>query len=121
MNLRLVVVATGLVFSAMLLGTGVYQNVVDAPNYMGAPTSLEHARGFYHATNPDGVDDPHRSRHRSERTPIVLTLLFGHGTSLASSPTPWPGPVGAWPDHQALFYAQLCTAPKRFSRLKSIR
>jgi uncharacterized membrane protein len=25
---------------------------VDAPNYMGAPTSLEHARGFYHATNP---------------------------------------------------------------------
>ena len=52
MNLRLVVVAIGLVFSAMLLGTGVYQNVVDAPNYMGAPTSLEHARGFYHATNP---------------------------------------------------------------------
>jgi hypothetical protein len=36
----------------MLLGTGVYQNIVDAPNYMGAPTSLEHARGFYHATNP---------------------------------------------------------------------
>src|ERR1700693_6210399 len=36
----------------MLLGTGVYQNVVDAPNYMRAPTSLEHARGFYHATNP---------------------------------------------------------------------
>jgi Domain of unknown function (DUF1772) len=52
MNLRLSVVAIGLVLSAMLLGTGVYQNVVDAPNYMGAPTSLEHARGFYHATNP---------------------------------------------------------------------
>jgi hypothetical protein len=52
MNLRLVSVAIALVFSAMLLGTGVYQNVVDAPNYMGAPTSLEHARGFYHATNP---------------------------------------------------------------------
>jgi hypothetical protein len=52
MNLRLVVVAIALVFAAMLLGTGVYQNVVDAPNYMGAPTSLEHARGFYHATNP---------------------------------------------------------------------
>ena len=51
-NLRLVSVAVALVFSAMLLGTGVYQNVVDAPNYMGAPTSLEHARGFYHATNP---------------------------------------------------------------------
>jgi len=52
MNLRLVFAAIALVFSAMLLGTGVYQNVVDAPNYMGAPTSLEHARGFYHATNP---------------------------------------------------------------------
>ena len=51
-NLRLLVVAIALVLSAMLLGTGVYQNVVDAPNYMGAPTSLEHARGFYHATNP---------------------------------------------------------------------
>jgi hypothetical protein len=52
MKLRLLVVAIALVLSAMLLGTGVYQNVVDAPNYMGAPTSLEHARGFYHATNP---------------------------------------------------------------------
>jgi hypothetical protein len=52
MNLRLAPVAVALVFLAMLLGTGVYQNVVDAPNYMGAPTSLEHARGFYHATNP---------------------------------------------------------------------
>jgi hypothetical protein len=51
-NLRVVFVAVALVSSAMLLGTGVYQNVVDAPNYMGAPTSLEHARGFYHATNP---------------------------------------------------------------------
>jgi hypothetical protein len=51
-NFRLLVVAIALVLSAMLLGTGVYQNVVDAPNYMGAPTSLEHARGFYHATNP---------------------------------------------------------------------
>jgi len=52
MNLRLTVVAIALGLSAMLLGTGVYQNVVDAPNYMGAPASLEHARGFYHATNP---------------------------------------------------------------------
>jgi len=52
MNLRLLSVAIALVLSAMLLGTGVYQNVVDAPNYMGAPASLEHARGFYHATNP---------------------------------------------------------------------
>lgn len=52
MNLRLLSVTIALVLSAMLLGTGVYQNVVDAPNYMGGPTSLEHARGFYHATNP---------------------------------------------------------------------
>jgi Domain of unknown function (DUF1772) len=52
MNLRLLVVAIALVLSAMLLGTGVYQNVVDAPNYHGGLTALEHARGFYHATNP---------------------------------------------------------------------
>jgi hypothetical protein len=51
-NLRLISVATALVLSAMLLGTGHYQNVVDSPNYMGGPASLEHARGFYHATNP---------------------------------------------------------------------
>jgi Domain of unknown function (DUF1772) len=51
-NLRLVTAAVALVLTAMLLGTGVYQNVVDAPNYRGGPTSLEHARGFYHATNP---------------------------------------------------------------------
>src|SRR5258708_5156197 len=36
----------------MLLGAGVYESVVVAPNFKGAPTSLEHARGFYHATNP---------------------------------------------------------------------
>ena len=41
MNLRLLSVVMGLVLSAMLLGTVVYQNVVDAPNYLGAPTSLE--------------------------------------------------------------------------------
>lgn len=52
MNLRLASSAIALVLLAMLLGTGVYQNVVDAPNYLGAPISLEHARGFYHATNP---------------------------------------------------------------------
>ena len=52
MNLRMVSTAIALILSAMLLGTGVYQNVVDVPNYKGAPTSLEHARGFYHATNP---------------------------------------------------------------------
>ncbi len=52
MNLRLASVAIALVLSAMLLGTAVYQNVVDAPNYHGGPVALEHARGFYHATNP---------------------------------------------------------------------
>ncbi len=52
MNLRLVSVAIALVVSAMLLGAGVYESVVVAPNFQGAPISLEHARGFYHATNP---------------------------------------------------------------------
>jgi hypothetical protein len=36
----------------MLLGAGVYESVVVAPNFQGAPTSLEHARGFYRVTNP---------------------------------------------------------------------
>lgn len=52
MNLRLVSTAIALVVSAMLLGAGVYESVVLAPNLQGAPTSLEHARGFYHVTNP---------------------------------------------------------------------
>ena len=52
MNLRLVSVAIALVLSAMLLGAGVYESVVVAPNFQGAPVSLEHARGFYHASNP---------------------------------------------------------------------
>ena len=52
MNLRLVSAAIALVVSAVLLGAGVYESVVLAPNLQGAPTSLEHARGFYHVTNP---------------------------------------------------------------------
>jgi uncharacterized membrane protein len=36
----------------MLLGAAVYESVVLAPNLQGAPASLEHARGFYHVTNP---------------------------------------------------------------------
>jgi hypothetical protein len=51
-NLRLISAAIALALSAMLLGTGIYESVVVAPNLQGAPTSLEHARGFYHATNP---------------------------------------------------------------------
>jgi hypothetical protein len=52
MNLRLISAAIALVLSAMLLGTGAYESVVVAPNLPGAPSSLEHARGFYRATNP---------------------------------------------------------------------
>ena len=52
MNLCLGSATTPLVLSAMLLGAGVYQNVVDAPNFHGGLTALQHARGFYHATNP---------------------------------------------------------------------
>src|SRR5712671_4324387 len=51
-NLRFISVASALVLSAMLLGAGAYESVAVAPNFHGAPASLEHARGFYHATNP---------------------------------------------------------------------
>jgi hypothetical protein len=44
--------AIALALSAMLLGTGVYESLVVAPNLQGAPSSLEHARGFYRLTNP---------------------------------------------------------------------
>ena len=52
MRIGLVSTAFALVASAMLLGAGVYESVVVAPNFHGAPASLQHARGFYHATNP---------------------------------------------------------------------
>jgi hypothetical protein len=52
LNLRLISATIALALSAMLLGTGAYESVVVAPNLQGAPSSLEHARGFYHATNP---------------------------------------------------------------------
>jgi hypothetical protein len=55
MNLRLISAAIALVVAAMLLGAGVYESVVVAPNFQGAPASLEHARGFYHATNPGAL------------------------------------------------------------------
>jgi uncharacterized membrane protein len=51
-NLRLLSAAIVLVVSGILLGAGIYESVVLAPNLQGAPTSLEHARGFYHVTNP---------------------------------------------------------------------
>ena len=50
--LRLVSAGSALVALTMLLGAALYESVVVAPNFQGAPTSLEHARGFYHATNP---------------------------------------------------------------------
>jgi hypothetical protein len=52
MNLRLISAAIALVVAAMLLGASAYESVVLAPNLHGAPASLEHARGFYHVTNP---------------------------------------------------------------------
>jgi hypothetical protein len=51
-NLRLVSAAIALVVAGILLGAGVYESVVLAPNLQGGPISLEHARGFYHVTNP---------------------------------------------------------------------
>jgi uncharacterized membrane protein len=51
-NLRLFSATIVLVVSGVLLGAGVYESVVLAPNLQGAPTSLEHARAFYHVTNP---------------------------------------------------------------------
>src|SRR5712671_7247472 len=51
-NVRFISAAIALVLSAMLLGAGVYESVAVAPNFHGAPASLEHARGFYHAANP---------------------------------------------------------------------
>ena len=50
--LRLFSSGSALVALTMLLGAAVYESVVVAPNFQGAPTSLEHARGFYRATNP---------------------------------------------------------------------
>jgi hypothetical protein len=54
MNLRLVSVAIALVFSAMLLGTGVYQNVVDAPTWvlqllwnMPADSTMQRTQGCF--------------------------------------------------------------------------
>jgi len=51
-SIRLVSTAIALVASAMLLGAGVYESVVVAPNFHGAPASLQHARGFYSCDEP---------------------------------------------------------------------
>jgi hypothetical protein len=71
MNLRLISAAIALALSAMLLGTGAYESVVVAPNLPGAPSSLEHARGFYRATNPGTF-----FRVLSPGTQIVLLLAL---------------------------------------------
>jgi hypothetical protein len=83
MNLRLVSAAIALLASAMLLGAGVYESVVVAPNFQGAPISLEHARGFYHATNP-GVF----FRVLSPATQLLLLLAMVCNW--------WPVPVTRW-------------------------
>jgi len=57
----------------MLLGTGLYQSVVVAPNLKGAPTSLEHARGFYRATNPGMF---FRALVPATQLFLVLALVF---------------------------------------------
>src|SRR5580693_5320017 len=93
MNLRLVSAAIALVAWAMLLGAGVYESVVVAPNFQGAPTSLEHARGFYHVTNP-GV---------SFRVISPATQLF----LLVALVCNWKPPVTRWSLAGALVLAIL--------------
>jgi hypothetical protein len=93
MNLRLVSVAIALVVSAMLLGASVYESVVLAPNLQGAPISLEHARGFYHVTNP-GVF----FRVISPATQLLLLLAL-----LCN----WPTPSARWRLAGALLLAIL--------------
>lgn len=73
MNVRLTVVAIALILSAMLLGAGVYESVVVAPNFQGAPASLEYARGFYHASNPGML---FRVLAPATQLFLVLALLF---------------------------------------------
>jgi hypothetical protein len=77
----------------MLLGAGVYESVVVAPNFQGAPTSLEHARGFYHVTNP-GV---------SFRVISPATQLF----LLVALVCNWKPPVTRWSLAGALVLAIL--------------
>ena len=72
MNLRLVSAAIVLVLSGIMLGADVYESVMLAPNLQGAPTSLEHARGFYHLTDP-GVF----FRVVSTATQLFLVVAFG--------------------------------------------
>jgi hypothetical protein len=124
-NLRLISVAAALVLSAMLLGTGLYQNVIDAPNYMGAPASLEHARGFYHATNPGNFF----------RVMVPVTQLFLL-VALVCNWKPSPGTrwklAGAlaslvltdmvtfrfhYPRNEILFIAPLTNSPKYYDRV----
>jgi uncharacterized membrane protein len=51
-RIRLFVPVLAVIVSATLLGASLYDQVVLAPNLMGAPASLEHARGFMHAASP---------------------------------------------------------------------
>ncbi len=125
MNVRLISVAIALVLSAMLLGTGVYQNVVDAPNYMGAPTSLEHARGFYHATNPGNF---FRGLVPATQLFLLLAIVFNWNPD---SGTRWKlvGALAAliltdvitfrfhYPRNDILFVAPLTQPPEYYDRV----
>ena len=51
--LRRNVIALAVIGLGMLLGASAYESIVMAPNYAGrVPESLEHARGFFVASNP---------------------------------------------------------------------
>src|SRR5438105_2425208 len=66
---KVTIVGVALVAAATLLGAGLYDQVVLAPNLLGAPASLEHARGFMHSTNPGNL-----FRVLSPATQILLLL-----------------------------------------------
>jgi hypothetical protein len=70
-TLKLCTVGIALVAAAMLLGASLYDQVVLAPNFLGAPASLEHARGFMHSATPANL-----FRVLSPATQILLLLAL---------------------------------------------
>ena len=123
--LRIVSVSTAVIVSAMLLGASVYDSVVMAPNYRGAPASLEHARGFMHATNPGTL-----FRVLAPATQLFLLLAL----ICCWKPDPaarWSlaGALGLavlgdiitfrfhYPRNDILFHAPLTTPPAEFDRV----
>jgi uncharacterized membrane protein len=108
----------------MLLGTGVYQNVVDAPNYHGGITALEHARGFYHATNPGNF---FRGLVPTTQLFLLLAIIF----NWKATRTRWTlvGALAAliladmvtfrfhYPRNDILFIAPLTQPPEYYDRV----